>query len=283
MKKNATYILSALLFISVFFNLYQHRQYDLMTDNLQLLKNEIDTFSFKNELLINTISRLLTEENELLDLTDDGLQHIMPDTVLQKMRSLHQSIRKSSDSILRMNELFRRFKNMLGAAESKQNQFKLNADEMREKLMLQSAELELMKTELDLYKKQINQLNQKTAEIHITLENGIKLRYIGETENKRPEGLGVGFYNSGGYYIGMWKDGKRHGSGEYHWKNGDKYIGEYVNDKRNGHGEYVYSNGYKYKGNWRDDLREGYGELIDDEGKVLVKGIWKNDKLTKKQ
>ncbi|MFN4299146.1 MAG: hypothetical protein ACK4EX_05350 [Thermaurantimonas sp.] len=246
------------------------------------MKREIDTFSIRNEMLINAIKRALSEEDALFDYQGDSAYSIMPDLLLQKMRQLHQNIRKNSDSILVMNEMFRRFRNSIGIAEKMQNQAQLSVEELKEKYLFQNAEIELLKKELELTKRQADQLMNRVVEINLNLKDNIQLRYIGEVENKRPEGLGVGFYSTGGYFIGYWKEGIRHGRGEYVWKNGDRYIGEFLNDKRHGEGEYIYSNGYRYKGGWRDDLREGYGELLDDENKIVAKGIWKSDKLIKK-
>lgn len=283
MHKKTIYILITGLLLSIAFNIYQHIEYKNLVKNVEFLKREIDTFSARNEMLINAISRALSEEDALIEYQGDATYSIMPDSLLQKMLLLHQNIRKNSDSILVMNEMFRRFRNMIGTAEKMQSQTQLSVEELREKYLLQSAELELVKKELDLTKRQANQLMNRVVEINLNLKENLQLRYIGEVENKRPEGLGVGFYSTGGYYIGQWKEGMRHGLGEYVWKNGDRYKGEFVNDKRHGEGEYIYSNGYRYRGGWRDDLRDGYGELLDDENKIVAKGIWKNDKLTKKQ
>ncbi|GCD78247.1 hypothetical protein JCM31826_17290 [Thermaurantimonas aggregans] len=283
MNKRTAYLLVTLFVVSLSFNVYQYIEYENISRNVEFLKREIDIFSHRNEILINTISKALTEEDALFDFQEDSLHSIMPDSLLQKMRILHQNIRKNSDSILVMNEMFRRFRSIIGAAEKMQNQTQLSVKELREKYLLQSAELELLKKELELSKRQANQLLNRVAEITLNLKDNIQLRYIGEVDARRPDGLGVGFYSTGGYYIGQWKDGVRHGLGEYVWKNGDRYKGEFVNDKRQGYGEYIYSNGYRYRGGWRDDLRDGYGELFNDENKRVAKGIWKNDKLTEKQ
>ncbi|MFN3952131.1 MAG: hypothetical protein ACK4KT_06995 [Thermaurantimonas sp.] len=283
MKKRISIVLLVLLIISLLFNIYQHKEYDKLTQNVQILSYELESYSQKNDRLIAAISELILEEDEITNLTMGDNDNTALDSLLIKIKKINRSIQSKSDSLLAMNEMFRRLKTLRPDQDQKLRQAIDNVEELREMLSIKNVEIELLRTELEQLRKKIQQVDHKTKEIVLTLPDNIKLRYIGELENNKPEGLGVGFYSTGGHYIGQWKDGQRHGQGEYVWSNGDIYRGEYVLDKRHGQGVYLYSNGYRYQGNWSNDLREGYGELLDDEGRILAKGNWKNNKLENKK
>ncbi|QNM87094.1 hypothetical protein H9W90_09330 [Polaribacter pectinis] len=34
-----------------------------------------------------------------------------------------------------------------------------------------------------------------------------------------------------------------------------------------------------YLGNWSNDLRNGFGTILDNKGKIIFEGEWKNDKM----
>ena len=52
-------------------------------------------------------------------------------------------------------------------------------------------------------------------------------KYIGEIENRKPNGQGTYTSPVGGTFIGEWKDGKRNGQGTFTWSDGEKYVGEW--------------------------------------------------------
>lgn len=283
MKKAIFIVLLVMLIFSLLFNLYQHREYHKLTQNIQILNYELETYSKKNERLIAAISELILEEDEITNLTLEGNENLLLDSLLIKIRLINKSIQNKSDSLLVMNEIFRRIKKINPLQDQTLRQALANAEDLREILTFKNVEIDLLRSEIEQLRRKVQQVDHKSKEVVITLPDNIKLRYIGEIENNKPEGLGVGFYSTGGYYIGQWKDGQRHGQGEYFWSNGDRYKGEYVQDQRHGEGIYFYNNGYRYRGSWRNDLREGYGELLDDEDRILAKGNWKNNKLENKK
>ncbi len=125
----------------------------------------------------------------------------------------------------------------------------------------------------------IDKLRNNFGEISFKTKTGVLINYIGELDEGKAKGYGVGFYDTGSHYIGYWKDNQRDGQGKYYWKNGDYFVGQFYNDKKQGFGIYYFISGERYEGNWYNDLREGYGEMISDKDKLLVKGTWKEDKI----
>lgn len=126
-----------------------------------------------------------------------------------------------------------------------------------------------------------NKLKSSYGKIDFLNANKVKVHYFGELNEGKANGYGMGIFDSKGIYDGEWKDNTRNGKGKYLWSNGDIYEGNYKNDKRNGFGIYYFASGEKYEGNWENDLRNGKGKFYDKEGKVILEGIWINDKLTK--
>lgn len=108
------------------------------------------------------------------------------------------------------------------------------------------------------------------------------IHYLGEVDNKKANGGGIGIWQTGGIYKGDWEDNKRHGKGEYEWSDGHRYKGEFKNDTRQGEGTYYWPSGEKYEGEWSDGKRNGKGTLYDKDGNVQYDGEWKNDKVAEK-
>ena len=53
------------------------------------------------------------------------------------------------------------------------------------------------------------------------------LKYEGEVENGKPNGLGFITFPDGGEYVGELKNGGRNGQGTQTWKDGRKFVGEW--------------------------------------------------------
>ncbi len=126
---------------------------------------------------------------------------------------------------------------------------------------------------------------QKVSKIQVITFNsqrGHKIHYLGEVENGKANGGGVGIWTTGSIYRGNWKNNLRHGEGTFEWVDGEKYVGNYVNGVREGQGTYYWPNGDRYEGEWKNDRRNGFGILYDMDSAVRYKGQWKDDKPTDK-
>jgi hypothetical protein len=62
------------------------------------------------------------------------------------------------------------------------------------------------------------------------------------------------------------------------YRDGEIYEGDFKSGLRDGKGKMTYANGDTYEGDWRLERREGKGELRTDDGTLLYKGNWINDK-----
>lgn len=126
---------------------------------------------------------------------------------------------------------------------------------------------------------------QKVSKVQVITFNsprGHKIHYLGEVENGKANGGGVGIWTTGSIYRGNWKNNLRHGEGTFEWVDGEKYVGSYVNGVREGQGTYYWPNGDRYEGEWKNDRRNGFGTLYDMDSAVRYKGQWKDDKPTEK-
>ncbi len=82
-------------------------------------------------------------------------------------------------------------------------------------------------------------------------------------------------------YTGEFKNGKYHGHGTCTFANGAKYVGQWRDGKMNGKGVYTLSRKSKYVGQFKDGMFHGYGTLYSEDGKVVYKGRWENDRPLK--
>ena len=124
------------------------------------------------------------------------------------------------------------------------------------------------------------ELNRKEAKqvISFTNKNGNLIHYLGEVENGKANGGGIGIWNTGSIYKGEWKNNQRHGKGEFKWADGQVYNGEFKNDTRSGTGTYYWPSGEKYEGEFANNRMNGEGILFDPDGNKKYEGQWKNDK-----
>ncbi len=137
---------------------------------------------------------------------------------------------------------------------------------------------------VDSLKQELTDLNKalqrKEAKqvISFTNANGNLIHYLGEVQNGKANGGGIGIWNTGSIYKGQWKNNLRHGKGEFKWADGQVYNGEFKNDIRSGTGTYYWPSGEKYKGEFADNRMNGEGILYDPDGNKKYEGQWKNDK-----
>lgn len=148
-------------------------------------------------------------------------------------------------------------------------------------LTIQRNYSQLMRSNANLEAK-VEELNSKPTQIKFKNSKDIEIRYFGEIVRGMANGYGVGLYSTGSVYDGEWKDNTRHGKGKYTWANGDYYQGAFNNDVREGYGVYYFKSGERYEGNWKNELRDGQGIFFDKNGKVLLEGLWKEDKFIEK-
>ena len=57
-------------------------------------------------------------------------------------------------------------------------------------------------------------------------------KYVGEIENRKPNGQGILTWFNGDKYVGEFMDGKKNGQGTYTFYYGRKYVGEFMDGKR---------------------------------------------------
>ena len=80
-----------------------------------------------------------------------------------------------------------------------------------------------------------------------------------------------------GKYVGEIENRKPNGQGTLTWFNGDKYVGEFMDGKKNGQGTYTFYYGRKYVGEFMDGKR-WKGTMYYKDGKI--KNIYVNGKRT---
>jgi len=118
--------------------------------------------------------------------------------------------------------------------------------------------------------------------LNFTDEKGVKVHYVGNIKGKKANGQGFGLYSNGNRYHGNWKNNLYHGIGTLYWPDGEYYDGNFKSGKRQGQGSYYWPNGDKFIGEWQNDKRNGLGVFYKKNGKVVAKGIWRNNKFVKK-
>lgn len=260
--------------------------------NEQELKNELEAHVQHENFLIE----LLEADQEYMDgKYKEALEHY---------NQLSKATNKEFDDQKLIQFRIHRMDEMLNVEDT--------SSDVREKIMAYRYTIEQMKMEQDslLLRKdslvlgleqeleekseEINTLQVKIKEkeknlkreervkvVSFTNEKGKVIHYLGETENGKANGGGVGIWNTGSIYKGDWKDNMRHGQGRYEWADGHIYEGAYIDDKRNGEGSYYWPSGEKYVGEWKDDKRNGEGALYDRDGNVQFEGDWVNDNIVK--
>ena len=109
-------------------------------------------------------------------------------------------------------------------------------------------------------------------------------KYEGKHKNNERHGQGIYTYIDGSVYKGEHRKNERHGQGVYKfgpqskWA-GDKYVGQHKNGKRHGKGTYIYANRVKDIGEFKNGKLNGYAIRYDENGDIVKRGIWKDDKF----
>jgi hypothetical protein len=149
-----------------------------------------------------------------------------------------------------------------------------NVQADRHKLELRLLEMEKA---VERERKEADEIRQNRNLITFRSASGNKVHYLGDMENDRANGYGIGIWDTGGVYKGEWVNNQRWGKGRYDWADGEWYVGEFKGDMRNGTGTYYFKNGERYEGQWKDNKRHGQGVVYDKNNVVLNEGVWTND------
>lgn len=95
-------------------------------------------------------------------------------------------------------------------------------NENHDELASLNRRIELLEEELKQKKKTLAR-KEDVQVISFKNEKGDIIHYLGEVENGKANGGGIGIWKTGGIYKGDWKENKRHGEGEYEWADGHRY------------------------------------------------------------
>ena len=130
-----------------------------------------------------------------------------------------------------------------------------------------------------------HQLTTKLSSSYLSFtdKKGVQVYYVGNIKNNQANGQGVGLYKNGLRYKGHWKNNRHQGQGTLYWPDGEYYSGHFQQDKRQGQGSYHWPNGDKFIGEWQNDKRNGVGTFYKKSGKVVARGIWRNNKFIRKK
>ena len=111
----------------------------------------------------------------------------------------------------------------------------------------------------------------------IVVEKKEKGVLYGRLYNKKLLWKKSGDEKKDGKYVGEIENRKPNGQGTLTWFNGDKYVGEFMDGKKNGQGTYTFYYGRKYVGEFMDGKR-WKGTMYYKDGKM--KNIYVNGKRT---
>ena len=104
----------------------------------------------------------------------------------------------------------------------------------------------------------------------IVVEKKEKGVLYGRLYNKKLLWKKSGDERKDGKYVGEIENRKPNGQGTLTWFNGDKYVGEFMDGKKNGQGTYTFYYGRKYVGGYKDGRRWN-GIMYDKYGKIEFK------------
>lgn len=199
------------------------------------------------------------------------------ETNLRHAQNLAQCKARSRQAELELHSTEQQQANLLDTYRHLAQKYEQNEQTRQELLQAINA----LKEENRHWQDSLAWLSKSVGSITFINRNGVAVDYFGYLKNGQANGYGIGFYQSGGIYRGQWSENSRNGYGKYLWKNGDYYEGEFEEGQRHGQGVYHFKSGEKFVGAWHKDQRNGYGEFFSADGKILLKGYWKNDKFEK--
>lgn len=246
-----------------------------LESSIEFLKwiNKID-----ERLIVSGDYEEAIEEYQALQNKADNEQIIeMLSVRTQHADSLKQYFKKNKGQSQRKDYLISKKEEEITVLTKKTDSLNLEREKMREAYKDTLADL---KHTLSRKEEKLNQ-KEKVKVLQFESSNNQKVHYLGEVENGKANGGGVGIWSTGSLYKGDWKDNRRHGKGTIESQNGERYEGNWINGKREGEGKYYWPSGEKYEGEWKDNKRHGKGILYDRDNNVQYEGMWKNDKPVK--
>lgn len=247
-----------------------------LESKLELL--ELINKADENLLLTGDYEAAIEEYQALQNKTDSEQIIEMLSVRAQNADSLKQYFEKNKGQSQRKDYLLSKKDEEITALTKKTDSLSIEKEKMREAYKDTLADL---KQTLSRKEEKLNQ-KEKVKVLQFESLSNQKVHYLGEVENGKANGGGVGIWSTGSIYKGEWKDNRRHGKGTIESQNGERYEGNWVNGKRQGEGAYYWPSGEKYEGEWKDNKRHGQGTLYDRDNNVQYKGLWKNDKPASK-
>jgi hypothetical protein len=206
-----------------------------------------------------------------------------------------QQTRLNKDSLQQFKDEFESLQQKIRLIAEKNNVTQEYIDQLQQRTSNDSAQLQgfavanqllslmvgNLKNELTSAKGELETAKTAYGKLDFETAKGVDVHYFGEISNGMANGFGIGVFGSKSIYEGEWQNNLRHGTGKYVWANGDIYEGTFNEGKREGEGTYAFASGEKYVGQWQNDVREGKGIVYSPEGKVMLDGMWQNDKFLK--
>lgn len=252
----------------------QNQRIDQLEDHVQTMGQLIKTDG--NVMLKGQYQAALESYRGLSEQMPDSLRAVVQLRIAQIEDLLRD--RTNSEDQDAKELMLNRYRKDISILEKK-------TDSLQSAIVSQSAALNSEITSLkgDIAKKEKAIERQENVEvISFQSTNDAQVHYLGEVENGKANGGGIGIWSTGSIYRGDWKDNRRHGQGTFEWADGEIYEGTFIDGRREGQGKYYWPSGERYEGNWVNNRRNGQGTLFDMDGNVRYKGKWKDDKPVEK-
>ena len=252
---------------------------DLLQHDVGILREiiHLDTLILKDQYMqaLEQVERLQSS------IQDDSLSILFP-MHLRMIAYIHKNWQNSQvrPNLPALNSLASSSGQPNGPPDSEVEDDSLYALQNR----LDSMAFALQKAEVIADKLQLK-VDENTAGNYLSFmtRKGNSVYYVGDIQEDKANGLGVGVLSTGSRYEGEWKDNQKHGKGVFEWQDGAIYDGLYREDLRHGMGTYHWPNGERFEGMWERDVRSGEGTFYNADGKVVATGLWRDDELVKRK
>ena len=96
-------------------------------------------------------------------------------------------------------------------------------------------------------------------------------------EDRKPDILAEGQFDSGSKYRGQWHHGVYQGAGVYELQDGQRCRGLWLGSKRHGMGVHRWPDTQRYEGEYKDDKKHGLGVMFYASGNMFH-GEYRNEK-----
>ncbi len=280
-------LLSVFFFAALFF--FDGNEGKKLKDQLASAENKAAQLKERLETYESVINTTTHSDLPELDQLSTAIDELRDQATLNKLQidylnSYHQLVQSVRDSIVAIRTDEENDEQNVFLLRQEKKQIKRERDSLesqwRKKKMNLQNRLRNLQHKLDQKKEQLKE-RENVQVITFESSKGKKVHYLGEIENGKANGGGIGIWSTGGMYQGDWKDNQRHGEGRYEWSNNHVYEGEFKNDIREGEGTYYWPSGERYEGEWSNDRRNGEGTLYNKDGNIQYEGKWKKDEIVK--